>query len=186
MAKPIDICKNCNRGCAAPCAAIDELMAIYELANTKEKRQRIHGLRKLLGIVDAEPAPDIKKLARKIIKKMPELRHISDFNIKVGYVRSFERKTKEGKALYGDCRKVNKIYGAYIPYDFIITIYEPNIGHLSAEQFKILLWHELKHIGVGDRGFIVEPHDVEDFYTIVDSYGTRWGEFGARVADILG
>lgn len=185
MAKQKDICIECGQNCEIPCAALYELENIYKETRTKEKRQLIYRLRKQLDIVDAEPASDLRDMARKIIKKLPELHHILDFRVKIGYVRSYERKTRDGKASYADCRKVNKVYSAYLPFDFVITFYEPNIGHLSDNQLKILMWHELKHIGISDRGFIVEPHEIEDFFTITDAHSTRWDNFGTEVIDIL-
>lgn len=182
----LDICIGCHNECEVPCSALEELRKIYDEARIKEKRHLIHGLRKRLGIVDAEVANDLKNLGKAIIKKLPELHHILDFDIKVGYVKSYERKMKDGKTVFADCRKVNKVYGAYLPFDFVITFYEPNIGHFTDNQLKILMWHELKHIGVGDRGFMIEPHDIEDFFTITDQHSTRWDEFGAKVADIMG
>lgn len=185
MIKSNDICVRCGRGCDNLCKAIKELQAIYNANSVKEKRQLIHRLKNQLGIIDAEPAKDLSSLAKKIIKKIPELHHIIDFNINIGYVRSYESKTKGGKLTYADCRKVNKVYGAYLPFDFIITFYEPNIDHLSDNQIKILMWHELKHIGVGERGFVIEPHDIEDFYAIIDIHGTKWDELGVDVINIL-
>lgn len=184
-AKTSEVCQKCGRDCESPCQAIDEMRKIYDETRTRERRQLIGRLRSLLGIVDAEPDNDLKALGQALIKKLPELCHISDFSIKVGYVRSYERKTKDGKPVYADCRKVNVVYGAYLPFDFIITFYEPNIGHLTENQLKILMWHELKHIGIGDRGFIVEPHDIEDFFAITDAHSTRWDDYGQEVIDIL-
>lgn len=185
MAKKIDICKKCNQDCEVPCAALNELFKIYAETRTREKKQLIHNLKKYLNIADAEPSRDLEKNANKIIKKLPELNYIPDFNIKIGYVKSFERKTKSGKATYADCRKVSEVYSAYLPFDFIITFYEMNIGHLSENQLKILMWHELMHIGIGNRGFTIVPHDIEDFYSIIDVHGTRWDELGDDIVDIL-
>lgn len=184
----MEICVKCEMKmqCDTICAAAQELQKIYDQNKHKEKVALIRRLRKLLDVQDAEPAPDLQALAKKIIKKLPELHHILDFDIKVGYVRSYERKTKDGKATLGDCRKVNTVYGAYLPFDFIITIYDMNVGHLSDNQIKILMLHELKHIGIGDRGFCIVPHDIEDFLDITDEHSTRWNELGAEVADILG
>lgn len=180
------ICDKCGRDCDVPCEANLVLYKIYNEIRIGEKRILIRNLRKQLGIVDAEPDKAMRSMARRIISRVPELAFIRELDIKVGYVRSFERKTKDGREVMGDCRKVNVVYGAYLPYDFVITFYDTNVGHLSDNQLKLLMWHELKHIGVGDRGFIISPHEVEDFYSIIDEHSTRWSELGAEVADILG
>lgn len=181
------ICDECylKKECKVPCSAVGKLQEIYGDLRTEEKRTIIQGLRTELGIKDAETAEDIQTIAEKIITKIGELNFINELDIKIGYVRSYERKTKDGQVIYGDCRKVSKVYGAYLPYDFVITLYELNIGHLTDNQIKILIWHELKHIDIGDRGFTLRPHDIEDFYSIIDQYGTRWSEFDTEVADIL-
>lgn len=179
------ICQKCGLECETPCNAIRELKKIYDETKRKEKTKLILKLRKQLDIIDAEPDKEMEELAQKIIKKLPEMNYINDFNIKVGYVKSFEPKTKSGKSVFGDCRKVNLVYGAYLPFDFIITFYEPNIAYLNDNQLELLMWHELKHIGINERGFCIEPHDIEDFYNITDSHGTRWHELGADVSDIL-
>jgi DNA-binding Lrp family transcriptional regulator len=182
-----NICTKCSliKSCEGNCPALDRLFEVYEEMRTEVKTDIIKELRPQLDIKDAETAEDIRELAEQIIKRIPELSIITDFNIKVGYVRSFERKIKDGQVVFGECRKVSKTYGAYLPYDFIITLYEPNIALLTDNQIKILLWHELKHIGIGDRGFMVNPHEIEDFLSITDAHGTRWNHYGQEVIDIL-
>lgn len=177
-----DICNKCRRDCDSVCEALFELKRIYSETKTKEKQRIIKNLRSLLNICDAEPSEELTNLATRIIDKFPEMHFIRDFDIKVGYVMSYECK----KDTLGDCRKVNTLYSAYLPFDFIITFYEPNIAHMSENQLKLLMYHELKHIGIGDRGFIVVPHDIEDFFDIIDFHGNRWSEFDTEVIDILG
>jgi hypothetical protein len=116
---------------------------------------------------------------------MPELSIIPEYDIKVGYVRSYQRKTDKGKTVNADCRKVSKVYGAYLPYDFIITFYEPNIYYMTENQQKILMLHELKHIGLGERGLCIENHDVEDFGDILTRFGIDWNWMDKEVPDIL-
>jgi hypothetical protein len=43
-----------------------------------------------LSLVDFEIADDLKVLGEKIIKAMPELSVIRDFDVRIGYVRSYE------------------------------------------------------------------------------------------------
>lgn len=180
------ICVRCGRSCDVECQALTELKLIYATQKLADKKKLIYRLRKLLDIRDAEPSKDMARLGRKIISRVESLRFIAEYGIRIGYVQSWETKTKNGREVYGDCRKINPVYGAYLPFDFIITFYAANIGHLSDNQLKILMWHELKHIGVGPRGLTLEPHDIEDFFEIIDTHGTRWDELGADIADILG
>ena len=179
------ICRKCAIGCGDTCAALKELLKLYRDLRTEEKTAITKDLRKELSLVDYEVADDLRVLAEKIISAMPELSIIRDYEIRVGYVRSFEAKRDKGKQINADCRKVNGTYTAYLPYDFIVTFYEPNIYNMSENQKKILMLHELRHIGIGERGFRIENHDVEDFRDILDRFGIEWNGFDQEVPDIL-
>jgi hypothetical protein len=179
------MCLKCGRECDYPCEAMQILCKIYEEARTSEKVVLIKELRKELDIIDYEVADDLKELGEKVITAMPELGIIRDFNIKVGYVRSYERKIEKGKIVYADCRKVKGTYTAYLPFDFIITFYEPNVALMTENQKKILMLHELKHIGVGEKGLKLEDHDSEDFKDILHRYGIDWNDLNQDVPDIL-
>lgn len=180
-----DICKACGNNCEVDCVALDELRKIYAETRLQEKRALIRILKHKIDIADAQPSKEMEQLAEKVIAKIPDLHFISNLNIKIGYVTSYEKKRKSGQQIYGDCRKVNPVYSAFLPFDFIITFYEPNIGHLSPNQAALLMWHELKHVGIGQKGFTIIPHDIEDFHSIIDTHGTRWNEFGTDVTNIL-
>ncbi|NTZ20921.1 hypothetical protein EXW96_26400 [Paenibacillus sp. JMULE4] len=181
----IQQCEKVDINCELPCPALQTLQDVYDRLRTDERTKIIQDLRQSLGIKDCEAADDLKELAERIIARMPELSYISVFDIKIGYVRSWERKIDKGRTVHADCRKVNKVYGAFLPFDFIITFYEPNIGHMTDNQRKILMLHELKHIGVGEKGYRIEPHDVEDFESILSRYGLNWSSINQDVPDIL-
>ena len=65
-----------------------------------------------------------------------------------------------------------------IPADFIITVFEPNVENFTEEQIRILLFHELLHIGIEEDGneekYYVRPHDLEDFKLIIERFGIEW------------
>jgi DNA-binding Lrp family transcriptional regulator len=184
------LCEKCfiKDTCASTgvtCAALNELYDIWGEQNTKDKTARIRNLRKQLGVRDAEVSKDLRRLAEKIIKHFPEFNFIREFNIRIGYVVSQERKQGE-KITYADCRKVQEVYRAYLPYDFIITFYERNTGFLNENQLKVLIRHELKHVGIGVKGLKVKPHDIEDFRDIITEFGLEWNSYGKELPDILG
>jgi predicted metallopeptidase len=156
---------------------------MYRELRGAERRSLIDDYREFLGIKDAETAPEYEDIAEQLISKLPDLALITDLNVQIGYVKSFEAKVKDGRTVFGDCRKVSTIYGAYLPFDFIITLYEPNIISLTVNQLKLLIYHELLHIGINDRGLCVKPHDVEDFDSIINKYGLHW--INADVPDIM-
>jgi len=179
------ICDRCVIGCGDSCAALEALTKLYRDLKVETKTEIMNSLRKELSLVDFEVADDLRVLAEKIISTMPELSIIRDYDAKIGYVRSYEAKRDKGKQINADCRKVNGTYTAYLPYDFIITFYDPNVYHMSENQKKILMLHELRHIGIGERGFRIENHDVEDFRDILDRFGIEWNGFDQEVPDIL-
>ncbi len=183
------ICARCRKACKdpykEPCEAIETLTKLYAELRTEEKTGITRNLRMELAVVDYEVAEDIKELGERIIKAMPELNIIRDYEVKIGYVRSYEAKRDKGKQINADCRKVNGTYTAYLPFDFIVTFYEPNIYYMTENQKKILMLHELKHIGIGDKGLKIEEHDIEDFKTIMERFGLEWNDFGQDAPDIL-
>jgi len=184
------ICKAChNRSLCkknkSRCPAINELYDIYNARDHKFRTALTKILSIKLGIRDAHPSKDMRMLAESIMDKFIEFRFISDYGIKIGYVQSYENKTGP-KITYADCRKLNEVYKAYLPFDFIITFYYYNTEILSENQKKIIMLHELKHIQITERGLTVRPHDIEDFKDILARYGNEWNEFNQEVPDILG
>ena len=181
------ICNECYKGseCEMSCAAFDMLYKIYNEQNKKDKTIRIRNLKRQLGIREAETSNELRYLAIKILNRYSEFDFIKEWDVKIGYVISQERKRGE-KITYADCRKVPDVYKAYLPYDFIITFYENNTGFFNENQLKILMYHELRHIGMGEKGLKIVPHDIEDFSDILERYGLDWNKLDKELPDILG
>ena len=173
------LCLACPHGedCETICPPLIELRRLKRELHKKETREIIQDLRGLLNTTDAEVADDLKELADSVIDEHPELEFIRDMEIEIGYVRSYERKIKNGCTVFADTEKTKKKYLAYLPFDFVITFYEPNVTRFNEEQKRILMWHELRHIGIGDKGFRVMPHEIEDFFSIIDRHGAHWCDF---------
>lgn len=115
--------------------------------------------------------------AEEIIKdKRPD---ILDAGISIGFVSSTKTK-KKGKThlVCGECHEVKPLEKLYCPHDFLIIIYELNCEGFTDEQMKILIWHELEHIGIDDETgkFFVKPHDIEDFFSIIEEHGLHWSD----------
>lgn len=180
------MCEQCghNSTCQDRCPALDKLLEIYRQTRTTERHQLVKKLQRELGIRDAEPSKQLKKLGNAIIDKFPEFAFIREYDIKIGYVMS-QDKPAGSKVKYADCEKVKLKHQAWLPYDFIITFYEPNTETLSENQRKILMLHELKHIGIGEKGLKIEEHDIQDFAKILEGYGMHWNGYGEEVPDIL-
>ena len=109
------------------------------------------------------------------------LAHLKDADIRIGYLESEWGKKVAHKHVMGECEKIPERYKWAVPYDFTITIFTPNAQTLNETQMTVLVFHELLHIGITDDAkgqFYVVPHDVEDFYAILDRYGLRWSDPG--------
>ena len=119
----------------------------------------------------------IKEIAESLIANEESLSHLRDADIRIGYLESEWGKKTAHKHIMGECEKIPERYKWAIPYDFTVTVFNPNVGLLNKNQLRALVFHELLHIGVTDDAkgqFYIVPHDVEDFYTILDRYGLRW------------
>ena len=122
---------------------------------------------------------EYSEIAAELIKKEPLLADIRQSEATIVYLSSDKEKKSKGRAVCGECEKIPDKYKWAIPADFTITIYEPNVITFTGEQIKILLLHELLHVGIevqgdGSEKYSVRPHDIEDFRAIIDRYGLDW------------
>ena len=124
-----------------------------------------------------ERSDTIKKIAKKILKE-PEFEDINNFGVRIAYLISDKEKVTNRRRIFADCRKVNEQYAWCCKYDFMITVYGPNVLDFDEQQMEILVRHELMHIGIDPEGteanFYVVPHDVEEFDAIIEKFGLHW------------
>ena len=117
---------------------------------------------------------DYQKIANELIATRPELEDIKNSDVTIICLASDQEKKSNGKLIFGQTEKIADKYKWGIPCDFTITIFDPNVAYWTEEQMKILMLHELLHVGVdGDRLYI-RPHDLEDFKSIIAEYGVDW------------
>lgn len=121
------------------------------------------------------------EMAKKIIDEEPLLTDIANSHATIVYLGSDNPKTSKGKTVCGEAEKVQDKNKWAIPADFTITVFEPNTVGFTKEQMRILLFHELLHIGIeftedGQEKYSIRPHDYEDFKIIIDRYGTEWSK----------
>jgi len=117
------------------------------------------------------------KIGHDLIEEMPELADLKNADVQIVFLASDHNKKSGGKLVFGQCEKVPDKYKWGIPCDFTITIFEPNVVMFNEEQLKILIFHELLHVGIEeDSKFTVKPHDLEDFKVIIQKYGINWSE----------
>lgn len=121
------------------------------------------------------------EMAKKVIEEEPLLSDIANSQATIVYLGSDYAKTSKGKVVCGECEKVADKNKWAIPCDFTITVFEPNCAGFTEEQMRILLFHELLHVGIeflddGTEKYSIKPHDYEDFKVIIDRFGTEWSK----------
>lgn len=122
----------------------------------------------------------VEEIAEQVIKENDELfGFIKEHDVKIGYMVSTKKKKSRGGIVHADCEKVKPKNRKFVPYDFIITVYERNCLDLDTVQWKLLMVHELLHVGArreedGTLRTWIRPHDLQDFRMITDVYGTDW------------
>lgn len=114
-----------------------------------------------------------------LIKTEDALAYIRNSNVSIIYLSSEHKKTGNHKKIHAQCEKIADKYKWGIPCDFTITVFEPNVEGMTDEQLRILIFHELLHIGIevddeGEENYSCVPHDLEDFKLIIDRFGTEW------------
>ena len=117
-------------------------------------------------------------MAAEVIDEHGALEYLRDADITIIYLSSTHAKKQGDKLVLGQCEKVAEKYKWGIPCDFTITIFEPNVAGFTEEQLKILLFHELLHVGYDPENerLYVKPHDLEDFKLIINEFGTDWAK----------
>ena len=116
-----------------------------------------------------------------LIKTEESLEDIRNSDITIIFLSSDATKKEKGNLVQGQCEKVADKYKWGIPCDFTITVFEPNVEGMSEEQLRMLIFHELLHVGIeynadGTETYSVRPHDLEDFKLIIDRFGTDWSK----------
>ena len=100
--------------------------------------------------------------------------------VRIAYLSSDEEKKKNKRIIHAECTKVDDKYSWCCRYDFFITVYESNIIDFTEEQIEILIEHELRHVGLDVSGkepkYYIVPHDIEEFWDIINKYGLHWSE----------
>lgn len=122
---------------------------------------------------------DYAEIADELIRNEYSLLHLLESRVKIIYLSSDYAKTSKGKLVFGQCEKVADKYKWGIPADFTITVFEPNVQKFTDDQIRMLLHHELLHVGIdkkadGSESYSIVDHDIEDFKLILDKYGTDW------------
>ncbi len=133
-----------------------------------------------------EHSREYRLIGERLIRTLPEFETVKETKPKIAYLVSDEERKKNKKVVFADCNLVSERYKWCCKYDFFIVIYEPNVDswQFSDKQKETLIRHELHHVGVDFEGnetrFYIVPHDVEEFWDIINDCGLRWCEMNAE------
>lgn len=112
-----------------------------------------------------------------LIDTEEELNYIKEGDVTIICLSSdSEKKNGRDKLVFGQCEKISDKYKWSVPCDFTITIFEPNIIGFTEEQLRILIFHELLHVGIDGDALYCRKHDYEDFECIIRRYGIDWNK----------
>lgn len=119
------------------------------------------------------------QIAQDLIDTEDVLADIANSHATIVYLSSDHAPKTKDTVKQAVCEKVADKNKWAIPADFTITVYEPNIVGFSEEQLKILLFHELLHVGIefkedNSETYYCKEHDYQDFKIIIDRFGTDW------------
>lgn len=121
-----------------------------------------------------EVSNEYTKLAEEVIAEHEDLQAITNFDCKIIFLTCDTPKKRNGKIVYADTEKMKDKMHAITPYDFAVTFYA-DCDELTEDKLKILMWHELLHVGVKDDGTtFIRHHDVEEFSEIASVHGVDW------------
>ena len=131
------------------------------------------------------------EIGKELIESEESLADIRYSEATIIYLSSEHAKTSDGRPVLGQCEKIQEKYKWAIPADFTITLFEPNIENLTEEQIRIVILHELLHVGIrlnseGEEDYYIVPHDIEDFRLLIERYGIDWAQPGEDFEIIKG
>lgn len=114
-----------------------------------------------------------------LIASEPSLGHIKGSGAAIAFLSSDAERKSRGRPVLGTCERVPAKWSWAVPFDFAITVFEPNVVGLTDGQIRTLLLHVLMHVGVdqdkdGNEVYRVVPHDVEDFRAVLERFGIDW------------
>jgi hypothetical protein len=118
-----------------------------------------------------EPAPQPRAIAEVLIEAVHD--HLQ--GAKIGYLFKEKMKTR-ARVVLGKASKAGSKLEFFDDLDFIIEFNWQEWRRLSPMQRIALVDHELCHFGLeedaeGNRDWVLEPHDIEEFKGVVQ----RWG-----------
>ena len=124
------------------------------------------------------PAPEIEKIADRLIEHKQELVHIFDHGFQIAYFWKREGGKQGGQAHIGQCRRLSGDLKAFAPgSDYMIWLAADHCRDMgmTMHQAEGFVFHELLHTGADDKGkAVIRPHDWQGFSAEVAHYGVYY------------
>lgn len=129
---------------------------------------------------DFLPAPEIQRIAERLIAEKPEFEHLQQWRIRYAWKR--EGGKKLGKLTLGTCTKAGGLIRFFGDCEFVIAISADNTFALTNFGLEGLIYHELCHAGTKETEDkdedgepicvpVLIPHDAELFAGEISTYG---------------
>ncbi|MEW6171871.1 MAG: putative metallopeptidase [Bacillota bacterium] len=122
-------------------------------------------------MADWRDAPAVELLAKGLIQEY----HQHLVLAKIKYLFREGPWSSQKKETWAKAYKVSDRDKFLHGYDFLVVINDDVWKELDLSARIALVDHELAHCGVGENGWCVWPHDVEDFIAVVSRHGA-WME----------
>lgn len=115
-------------------------------------------------------APDLRRIARHLIDH--KLKFIE--NLEITYLWRAAGGKHQGRAVFGKCVRPTGLADFALECDLVILVAADHARtyRFTAYQMEALLYHELLHAGVSEKGgAILHGHDLEVFRLEIEEYG---------------
>ena len=128
-------------------------------------------------IYDFRHAPDIRDIARLLIKQRESLKHLK--RVDIAYFWKREGGRSGGKATLGRCQKPAGLLKHYAEVSYIIWLAADWCRgfQLTNYQVEALIYHELLHTEKKEDKLSLRPHDFEGFASELYHYGPWNADF---------
>ena len=78
-------------------------------------------------------------IGRELIETEPALEPLRRSDARIAFLSSDGKKTSNGCAVMGRCERVPARFRWRVPYDFTVTVFEPNVKTLDEVQQPMIL-----------------------------------------------
>lgn len=132
---------------------------------------------------------EVAAVAAAVIAGDPRFRDVDQAHgglYRVGYALLWgeDPESQGGLHAWAKCIKAPRVWANLGPLDLVVMVNQRVWAHLSEQQRKAIVTHELLHVGVGETGPKMLDHDIEEFAMVARQYGP-WSPMLANFVEQL-